>query len=79
MKWGRQASQEGGKKHWFYFIERHKQGWKELGGGEVRKWHDLMVAQRLFYLDTSLFEEGCVLSQDESVFRNLGEEEEMEG
>lgn len=41
------------------------------------EWHDLMVVQRMFYPETSLFEEGCVLAQDESEpqFRNLGKEE----
>lgn len=69
----------GRQKGSVYFIERNKQGWKELGKGEVDEGHDLMVVQRKFYPETSLFEVGCVLAQDESEFRNLGEEEEMEG
>lgn len=38
------------------------------------EWYDLMVVQRMFYAETSLFEEGCVLTQEagEPKFRNLG-------
>ena len=59
----------------FYFLKRN--GLERIRGREVDERHDPMVVQRMLYPETSLFEECCLLAQDESEpkFRKLGKEE----
>lgn len=44
----------------FYFVEGINKAIKNWMGSGMRGWHNLMVVQRMFYPETSLFEEGCV-------------------